>query len=458
MNYKFNDFIQAIHRIYRFLQENEVNIHIIYTEEETPILDALKEKWRLHDEQRSKMREIIKEYGLSHKATIERLSRSFGCERVIKLGKDFIAVNNDCVLEMSNICDNEFGLIHTSIPFGNHYEYSASYNDFGHNETNGVFWKQMDFLVPELFRVLKPGRNAVIHVKDRIQYSTITGDGCYSILPFSDECVTAFRKHGFVYMSRIQIDTDVVRENNQTYRLGHTEKCKDASKMGAGLPEYLLVFRKPQTDKSNGYADEPITKSKDEFTLAKWQILAGSNWRSDGNRLPNPEEIAKWSPDKIYKWFKMWTTDCPYNYEFHKQLGEELEKRNKLPKTHSLLAPASQSEYRWSDINRMNCLNAEQMRRKVEAHVSPLQFDVVERVIDNWSKEGDLVLDPFGGLMTVPLTALRMNRQGYGIELNKDYFKMGVKYLEEQELKSAIPTLFDIIKEESSSEISIING
>jgi hypothetical protein len=44
------------------------------------------------------------------------------------------------------------------------------------------------------------------------------------------------------------ITTDVVRENNQTYRLGWTEQCKDGSRMGNGMPEYLLVFRKPPTD------------------------------------------------------------------------------------------------------------------------------------------------------------------------------------------------------------------
>ena len=57
--------------------------------------------------------------------------------------------------------------------------------------------------------------------------------------------------------------TDVVRENNQTYRLGWTEQCKDGTKMGVGCPEYILLFRKLPTDHSKAYADEPVTKSKD---------------------------------------------------------------------------------------------------------------------------------------------------------------------------------------------------
>jgi len=41
IGYKFNDFIQAIHRIYRFLQDKKVRIDIIYTESEDSIKEAL---------------------------------------------------------------------------------------------------------------------------------------------------------------------------------------------------------------------------------------------------------------------------------------------------------------------------------------------------------------------------------------------------------------------------------
>lgn len=83
---------------------------------------------------------------------------------------------------------------------------------------------------------------------------------------FSDDCNRAFRKHGFVSYGRITIPTDVVRENNSTNRLGWTENSKDSTKMGVGMPEYVLLFRKPQTDKSRSYADEPVRKDKQVYT------------------------------------------------------------------------------------------------------------------------------------------------------------------------------------------------
>ena len=122
---------------------------------------------------------------------------------------------------------NSIDLIHTSIPFGNHYEYSANYNDFGHNQNTDRFFEQMDFLTPELLRVLKPGRVAAIHVKDRVLFGNATGTGMPTIEPFHALCIAHYMKHGFQYFGMITVVTDVVRENNQTYRLGWTEQCKD---------------------------------------------------------------------------------------------------------------------------------------------------------------------------------------------------------------------------------------
>ena len=158
------------------------------------------------------------------------LRRSIGCERQETRGRNFVAVNNDCVPELVAMAADSVDMICSSIPFSDHYEYSPSYNDFGNNNGDEGFFEQFSYLVPELYRVLKPGRIAAIHTKDRIEYGKMTGRGMYTVRPFSDKTVQAFVKHGWVYMGRIVIDTDVVRENAQTYRLGWTENSKDSTK------------------------------------------------------------------------------------------------------------------------------------------------------------------------------------------------------------------------------------
>lgn len=447
IDYEFNDFIQAVHRCYRFLQTDTVVIDIIYMENERQIKEALLEKWKNHNHMVKKMTDIVKKYGLSPASKIKRLERKMGVETVKVQGKHYTAVNDDCVEECRRIESNSVGLIHTSIPFGNHYEYSANYNDFGHNENTEKFFEQMDFLTPELLRILEPGRVAAIHVKDRVLFGNATGTGMPTIEPFHAQCIEHYMKHGFQYFGMITVVTDVVRENNQTYRLGWSEQCKDGSKMGVGCPEYILLFRKLPTDKSNAYADDPVKKTKEDYTRAQWQIDAHGYWRSSGDRLISKDELKEFSVDDLQRVYREYSRSNVYSYEEHVKLAEELDKNDKLPATFMVVAPGSWNNLDvWDDINRMRTLNTTQSRRRQQMHVCPLQLDIVERIINRYSNENDMVLDPFGGLMTVPMTAVKMKRYGYGIELSCDYFRDGVGYLQEAENEIETPTLFDFME------------
>ena len=447
LDYEFNDFIQAVHRIYRFMQTKEVIIDLIYMDTEDEIVKQLFAKWDRYNYQTQKMVEILKKHGLSNSQITEGLIRTMGVSRTEVKGTNFTAINNDCVEEMKTMKENSVDLIVTSIPFSNHYEYTPSYNDFGHNEDNEKFFEQMDYLTPEALRVLKPGRNACVHVKDRILFGNATGDGMPTVDPFSDMTVLHFMKHGFKYMGRIIIETDVVRENNQTYRLGWSENCKDGSKMGVGCPEYVLLFRKLPTDKSNAYADEPVRKSKDEYSRGRWQLDAHAKWRSSGNILMDKEQLKSLPVEQLQRVYKEFSKNSIYDYNEHVALVEKLDKENKLPASFMVCAPASWSENVWDDIVRMRTLNSEQSRRKLQMHVCPLQLDTVERLIKRFSNVGDTVLDFFGGIMTVPYMAVKMGRYGMGIELNSDYFRDGVAYLKDIDAQKNAPTLFDFINE-----------
>ena len=449
IDYEFNDFIQAIHRCYRFLQQEQVIIDIIYMESEREIKAALEEKWRNHNRMVEKMIEIVKKYGLNTTDKFKRLERKMGVDPVEIKGKHYKAVNNDCVEYTRTMEADSVGLIHTSIPFGNHYEYANSYNDFGHNQDLERFFEQMDYLTPELLRVLQPGRIAAIHVKDRVLFGNVTGCGFPTMDAFHVEVINHYKKHGFYYIGMITVLTDVVRENNQTYRLGWTEQCKDGSKMGVGCPEYILLFRKKQTSAENAYADIPVTKDKAKYTRARWQLDANAYWRSSGDRLMDKEEIKTIDPGALGRVYKEFSRNSVYRFEDHLKMYEIMDDYGRLPATFMACPPASWNQMEiWDDINRMRTLNANQKRRRLQMHVCPLQIDIVERIIERYSNEGEIVYDPFGGIMTVPMTAVKMNRYGIGCELNPDYFRDGVGYLEAADNEREMPTLFDFIGEE----------
>ena len=444
IGFMFNDFIQSIHRIYRFLQDKQVEIHVIYAESESQVLQVLKDKWERHNEMVEHMSAIIREHGLGDIGS-NLLKRSLGIERVEFKGEKFITVNNDCVDECRHIESNSIDEIVTSIPFSNHYEYTPSYNDFGHTDGDDHFFSQMDFLTPELLRILKPGRVACIHTKDRIMFGNVTGMGMPTVNPFHAKCIFHYQKHGFAYMGMVTVVTDVVRENNQTYRLGWTENCKDGTKMGVGSPEYIILLRKLPTDTTRAYADNPVVKSKQEYSRARWQVDAHAFWRSDGNRLLNPDELSLLGPDKLAKMFTEFSLSGIYKYDDHVMIGEALEKRGALPATFMAISPGSHHPDVWHDINRMNTLNGEQSKRCVELHICALQLDIIERLIKRYSNEGELILDPFGGLGSTALQAIKMKRRGYSIELNPGYWKDSCRYLSLEEKKANIPTLFDAV-------------
>lgn len=81
-----------------------------------------------------------------------------------------------------------------------------------------------------------------------------------------------------------------------------------------------------------------------------------------------------------------------------------------------------------------------------QMHVCPLQLDIVDRLINRYSAPGETVFDPFGGLMTVPVEAVRLGREGIGTELNADYFRDGLGYLREADAERDVPTLFDLLE------------
>lgn len=480
VGFKFYQFIQAIHRVQRFLQTHPVRIDIIYTEAERGVRKELERKWAQHEELVAAMGQIIREFGLSQDVLNGALNRSIGIERRVETGRDWTAVNNDCVLETQQMEESSVDLVVTSIPFSTQYEYTPSYNDFGHNEDNEAFFEQMDFLTPELLRVLRPGRVAAIHVKDRIAPGGLTGLGFETVQPFHCETINHFIKHGFAYLGMKTVTTDVVRENNQTYRLTWSEQVKDGSRMGVGMPEYLLLFRKPQTDRSRGYADVKVEKQKplcDDhgspapfdpaevggnwhhpipgtgYSCARWQIDAHGYARSSGERLLSSDELANLPHEKLFKLWRERSTRAVYDFAGHVAIMEELDYKERMPTKFMLMPPHSWHPDVWSDITRMRTLNGAQSAKGKEMHLCAMQLDLIERAIQQHSMLGELILDPFGGIGSTAYVALQMKRQAYSIELSAGYWADSVYYCKAAEAKAETPTLFDLMAADNQAGV-----
>lgn len=248
--------------------------------------------------------------------------------------------------------------------------------------------------------------------------------------------------------------------------------------MGNGMPEYLLKFRKPPTDRSNGYADVPVRKAKPDFVTVidgrptapgdddfdekrvrpvagtgysrgRWQIDAHGVWMSSGNRPLLPDELrdlVQADGKGIYRGWKAWALAHVYEHETHVALTEALDEAGRLPPTFMVAPPHSRHPEIWSDVARMRTLNMQQKAKGREMHLCPLQFDIVDRAILQHTMPGETVLDPFGGIMTVPWCALQLGREAIGIELNPDYFADGCAYAETAATGGRAPDMFDFLE------------
>ncbi len=344
-------------------------------------------------------------------------------------GANFALYHGDNVLAMPGLPAGSVGLSITSVPFSDQYAYSPSEHDFGNCDGDEGFFAQMDFLIPEILRVTIPGRFAIVHCKDRIIYGS-RNDGHRKISRFSDKCADAYEKHGFLFFGRITVATDPVRENAQTNNLPYTELKKDASRFGTGMPEYLLLLRKPHESESGSWSDAPITSITDEtYGLPRWQLDANAVWRTGGQRQMLPYE----APDG-------------YDYHAHVAYLEELDRKMLLGRAHGQPLPTD-NPWVWWNIERIRVLNGQLAREaEDEKHICPLQLDLIERCITRWSNPGDVVLDYFAGIGSVPYQAVKLGRRGVGMELKKSYYVSAVKFLERLELEQQQASLFDMLE------------
>jgi len=94
----------------------------------------------------------------------------------------------------------------------------------------------------------------------------------------------------------------------------------------------------------------------------------------------------------------------------------------------------------WMTVDQGRVLNKDGARDQAdERHICPLQLDVIDRAVELWSNEGDLVYSPFTGIGSEGVGALTLNRCFVGSELKESYFNQAVQNL--QNAKSQL-TLF----------------
>ena len=312
---------------------------------------------------------------------------------------DYAIYNSDCMEVLPTLPDNSVDMSVYSPPFAGLYNYSISERDFSNCENKEQFLDQYDYLIAQISRVTKPGRVTAVHCTDVFDNSCRLWD-------FPHEIIRIHDKYGFQYRNRITIWKEPlkVRMRTMVKSLMHKLIVEDSTQCFTAMPDYVLVFTK------KGDNAVPVTHP---HGLRRY--FGDTPILPNILRAFNNANESKFTEDELWEYLKN-------TYKDHQD-----PKSNKL--SHYIWQRYASSV--WDDIRIDNVLPFRDSREEDdEKHVHPLQLDVIDRLVELYSNEGEVVLTPFMGVGSEVYSPVSMGRKAIGIELKDSYFKQAKINLE----------------------------
>lgn len=310
------------------------------------------------------------------------------------------AIYNSDNLEILPVMDaNSIDLSIYSPPFCGLYQYSSDPRDMSNCETREQFLEQYEFMVAQMARITKPGRINAVHCTDVFDNSCRLWD-------FPHEIIRLHEKYGFQYRNRITVWKEPlkVRMRTMVKSLMHKLIVEDSTQCFTAMPDYVLVFTK------KGDNAVPVTHPNGlKRYFGETPILPNIL------RAFNNANESKFNEEELWEYLKN-------TYADHTD-----PKSNKL--SHYIWQRYASSV--WDDIRIDNVLPFRDSREEDdEKHVHALQLDVIDRLVELYSNEGEVVLTPFMGVGSEVYSPVSLGRKAIGIELKDSYFKQAKINLE----------------------------
>lgn len=268
-DFGFEAFYQAVRRCYRFGQDKPVNVHILIPKTQMNVRSTILEKEKKHKEMTHNL--AVKSY------QFEKFEKQIQNQNDIKTDQYWL-MNGDCVQRIKDVPDNTAHLSVFSPPFSELYVYSDKHEDMGNSANYEEFERHFKYLIPELSRVLKPGRICAIHCMDLpIQKGK---EGFIGLRDFSGMLVKWFQDEGFIYHSRVTIWKNPVTEMQRTKALGllHKQIKKDSVMSRVGIPDYVLFFRNAGDNETPIIHQDTHPERSDYLPVDLWQKYASPVW------------------------------------------------------------------------------------------------------------------------------------------------------------------------------------
>lgn len=305
----FEQYYQAVRRCHRFGQKSPVNVYVITSEAEGAVVKNIKRKEK---EFETMLKGMIAETQEITKANLQSVHRETDeYKQATQKSSLWDMRLGDSCEEIKNIASDSIHYTIFSPPFSSLYTYSNSERDLGNCKNDDVFFAHFEFLAPELFRILMPGRLMSVHCMNLP--TTKTRDNVIGIRDFRGDLIRIFQAAGFIYHSEVCIWKDPVTAMQRTKALGllHKQLKKDSCMSRQGIPDYLVTFRKP------GDNPERVTHTNESFPVSIWQNYASPVWmdinpsetlqRTSAREDADERHIAPLQLQVIRRGLELWT-------------------------------------------------------------------------------------------------------------------------------------------------------
>jgi len=271
LNDSFESYYQCIRRSWRFGQKEPVNVWIVLSDVERAIYENVLRKEQiamsLHDE----LMKNVKNYELQELEGINIMDIQH--EIMTHHGKDFTAMLGDSCERLKEIDHNSVDLSVYSPPFADLYTYTSTQRDLGNSRDWGEFFDHYKFIIRELLRVTKKGRNTCAHTSDIPAMSM--KDGYMGIRDFPGAVIEAYEKEGWIFYGRAIVTKNPQAQaiRTKSKALLFTQLRKDSTDSRPALLDHILIFKKP------GKPDVPVVPVKNgEIDNETWIDWAGGIW------------------------------------------------------------------------------------------------------------------------------------------------------------------------------------
>jgi len=303
----YEQYYQCIRREWRFGQTKPVNVNIVLTDTEEEIYHNVVRK---ETEAENMSRELVKnieeferlELGVS-------VENNFNAERKHFRGDRWELYQGDCVEVSGELPDESIDFSVYSPPFISLYTYSATPLDMGNSKNADLFFEHYRYLIRNLLRITKKGRNTAVHVSQ--VPAMLVRDGYIGLKDFRGDVVREYQREGWIYHGEI-----VIQKNPQAQAVRTKSKSllfvqlkRDSSWLRPGLADYVLLFRKPGDNKVPILPTDISNEDWIKFAHPIWTDVRESNTLTKGEARSDDDEkhICPLQLDVIDRCVRLWS-------------------------------------------------------------------------------------------------------------------------------------------------------